>query len=106
MLRARLPGVRLVWLMGADNLAGFHLWRDWRGIAAHHPIGVIARPGTRMAARTSPAAAAMERHRLRGRQSRLLGASKAPAWCLVNVPMSGASSSAIRAAGAWARTAP
>ena len=26
---------RFVWLMGADNLAQFHLWRDWRSIAAH-----------------------------------------------------------------------
>ena len=33
-LQERLPGVRLVWMMGADNLASFHRWRDWQGIAA------------------------------------------------------------------------
>ena len=100
-LRARHPGVRLVWLMGADNLAQFHLWRDWREIAAHHPIGVVARPGLRVAARLSPAARALGRHRLRDGESRLLARADPPAWCLVNAPMSPASSSAIRAAGGW-----
>ena len=100
-LRARRPDVRFVWLMGADNLAQFHLWRDWRSIAAHHPIGVVARPGLRVAARLSPAARALGRHRLPGARSRLLARAEPPAWCLVNAPMSAASSTAIRAAGGW-----
>ncbi len=33
-LRARYPGVRFVWLMGADNLAGFHRWDRWEEIMA------------------------------------------------------------------------
>lgn len=100
-LRARHPGVRFVWLMGADNLLQFHLWHDWREIAAHHPIGVVARPGLRVAARLSPAARALRRHRLPGARSRLLARSDPPRWCLVNAPMSAASSTAIRAAGRW-----
>ena len=28
ILKARFPGVKFVWIMGADNLAGFHLERD------------------------------------------------------------------------------
>ena len=44
-LKRRFPRRRFVWLMGADNLAQFHLWKDWRGIAAEMPIAVIARPG-------------------------------------------------------------
>ena len=39
------PDRRFVWLMGADNLAQFHLWRDWRKIAALVPIAVVTRPG-------------------------------------------------------------
>ena len=27
---AACPGVRFVWLMGADNLAQFHRWGEWR----------------------------------------------------------------------------
>ena len=41
----RFPHRRFVWLMGADNLAQFHRWRDWRRIARTVPIAVIARPG-------------------------------------------------------------
>jgi nicotinate-nucleotide adenylyltransferase len=41
----RFPRRRFVWLMGADNLAQFHLWKDWREIAGEMPIAVIARPG-------------------------------------------------------------
>jgi len=25
------PGVRFVWIMGADNLRSFHRWQKWRG---------------------------------------------------------------------------
>src|SRR5215216_425890 len=41
----RYPKRRFVWLMGADNLAQFHRWKDWRRIARLMPIAVIARPG-------------------------------------------------------------
>ncbi len=44
-LQRRYPRRRFVWLMGADGLASFHRWRDWRGIAATMPIAVVARPG-------------------------------------------------------------
>ena len=32
---ARCPGVRFVWLMGADNLAQFHRWQNWRQHRRH-----------------------------------------------------------------------
>lgn len=41
----RYPNRRFIWLMGADNLAQFHQWKDWRDIARLMPIAVIARPG-------------------------------------------------------------
>ena len=41
----RYPDRRFIWLMGADNLAQLHHWRDWRRIARLMPIAVIARPG-------------------------------------------------------------
>ena len=44
-LRRRYPKRQFIWLMGADNLAQFHRWRDWREIARTMPIAVIARPG-------------------------------------------------------------
>jgi nicotinate-nucleotide adenylyltransferase len=51
----RFPNHRFIWLMGADNLAQFHLWRDWRNIARTMPIAVIARPGYDGAAQNAPA---------------------------------------------------
>jgi nicotinate-nucleotide adenylyltransferase len=34
-LKRRCPGVRFVWIMGADNLLQFHRWQGWREIARH-----------------------------------------------------------------------
>lgn len=54
-LTRRYPKRRFVWLMGADNLAQFHLWKGWRRIARTMPIAVIARPGYDADARAAPA---------------------------------------------------
>lgn len=62
-LLRRYPGRRFVWLMGADNLAQFHRWKDWRAIARSLPIAVIARPGYDHAALASPAKAWLGRFR-------------------------------------------
>lgn len=100
-LQRAYPAVRFVWLMGADNLASFHRWDRWQSIMAHVPVGVIARPGQRIAARTSPAAARFERYRLRGREAARLAGATPPRWCFVNVPLDGSSSTEIRARGDW-----
>jgi nicotinate-nucleotide adenylyltransferase len=63
-LRRRFPRRRFVWLMGADNLAQFHLWKDWQDIAREMPIAVIARPGYDDDALASPAMAWLRRYRL------------------------------------------
>lgn len=102
-LQQTFPRVRFVWLMGADNLAGFHRWQDWQEIMARVPVGVLARPGDRIAARMSKAARMYREDRLRARQAKLLGRADAPAWAFVNLPMSQASSTAIRAAGDWGK---
>jgi len=100
-LMAVYPKVRFVWLMGADNLAQFDQWRDWRWIMEHVPVGVLARPEERLRARGATAADIYRGFRLQSRESHALGQSVAPAWCFVNVPMRDISSSDIRARGAW-----
>ena len=100
-LRELYPGVRFVWLMGADNLASFHRWRDWRYIMETVPVGVLARPGDRISARMSPAARLYGRYRIAASDSHLLARSDTPAWCFVNVPMMDISSTQIRASGGW-----
>ncbi|MFT7058362.1 MAG: nicotinate-nucleotide adenylyltransferase [Pseudorhodobacter sp.] len=100
-LQTRYPGVRFVWLMGADNLAQLHKWDHWRDIMRRVPIGVLARPGSRSGARLSKAAEVFLSARLKPGQAQLLGQKAAPCWCFVNIPMMKASSSAIRARGEW-----
>ena len=100
-LRRRYPGVRFVWVMGADNLAQFHRWQDWRWIIETVPVAVIARPGQRLGARRSKAAKVYRQARITGRGAHVLGLLKAPAWSFINVPLSDQSSSAIRARGEW-----
>mgnify|MGYP003498203820 FL=1 len=102
-LMAIYPGVRFVWLMGADNLAQLHRWKDWEEILWSVPVGVFARPGTRLAARGARAAEEYARFRVPAEAARTLAARRAPAWCFVDVPMSGLSSSEIRARGEWRR---
>ena len=43
---SRNPATDFVWVMGADNLTGFHRCRNWRAIAAMMPIAVVDRPGS------------------------------------------------------------
>ena len=98
---ARLyPGVRFVWIMGADNLGQFHRWQDWRGIARRVPIAVLARPGAG-AAGLSPAARCLSRSRLPAGAARRLADRVPPAWVVLSLPLSPASSTALRAAGRW-----
>ena len=44
-LLRKYPKHRFIWLMGADTVAEFHRWKDWRDIAALVPIAVLPRPG-------------------------------------------------------------
>jgi nicotinate-nucleotide adenylyltransferase len=100
-LMALYPGVNIVWLMGADNLAQFHRWQQWEWILRTVPVGVLARPGQRISARTSHAAQVFARYRLPASRAHLLAQSSPPAWCFLNVPMVDVSSTAIRARGEW-----
>jgi len=78
-LKRRFPRRRFVWLMGADNLAQFHLWKDWQAIAREMPIAVIARPGYDDAALASPAMAWLRRYRLSAAGFQNRGRWSAPA---------------------------
>ena len=100
MLTTMRPDVRFVWLMGADNLASFHHWNQWRSIAARVPIAVIDRPGSRHACLSAPAARALAGRRLDDGDAALLPFLAAPVWTFLRGPLSPLSSSALRARGA------
>lgn len=100
---AAYPGVHFVWLMGDDNLAGFHRWERWPSILATVPVGVLARPGQQVWARTSNAARVFRHARLPSAQAPLLARSVPPAWCHVMIPKRAISSTELRARGDWVR---
>ncbi len=96
-LKARCRGVRFVWIMGADNLAQFHLWQNWRGIADLLPIAVVDRPGASLKAAAGVAAQSLARHRLSEGEGRLLAKAAPPAWIFLHGIKSPLSSTALRA---------
>jgi len=63
-LERRFRRRRFVWLMGADNLAQFDRWKDWRDIARTMPIAVFDRPGFSGDAFGSPAMGWLRRYRV------------------------------------------
>lgn len=95
-LQRRCPGVRFVWIMGADSLASFHRWRGWREIAARVPIAVIDRPGLTLSAPRARAAQALADARLPEEAARTLPDRPAPAWIYLHGPRSALSSTALR----------
>ena len=97
-LRRRFPGVRFVWIMGADNLATFHRWQRWREIAREVPIAVVDRPGWRLKGMSSPAARSLSAAFIPELQAANLARMNAPAWTLLSGPLSPLSSTALRAA--------
>jgi nicotinate-nucleotide adenylyltransferase len=96
-LKRRASGARFVWIMGADNLAQFHRWREWREIAGLVPILVVDRPGASFAALSSRAAQALARWRRPEREAARLAYLDPPAWIFLHGPRSSDSSSALRA---------
>lgn len=98
-LTRRRPGVRFVWLMGADNLASLHRWQKWREIVERVPFAVIDRPGAGFAALNAPAAQAYEWARLPETDARALADAKPPAWVFLHVPLEPSSSTALRSCG-------
>jgi nicotinate-nucleotide adenylyltransferase len=102
-LRRRAPGVRFVWIMGADNLRQFHLWRRWRAVAETVPIAVVDRPGSTLCALGSHAGGALAKFRVPERSAAGFADRRPPAFIFLHGPQSMISSSAIRRDGAAVR---
>lgn len=95
-LARRFPKNDFVWLMGADNLAEFHRWREWRAIAGTMPIAVIARPGYDGVAAASPAMAWLRRYRVPAARFKTRGEWSAPALVILRFDPDPRSATAIR----------
>ncbi len=96
ILKRRFPGVKFVWLMGADNLASFHRWKGWSQIMDEIPVAVVSRPWAGLKSRFSPAARRFAFARRPSSRSRLLPDARPPAWSYLRGPLNFASSTALR----------
>jgi nicotinate-nucleotide adenylyltransferase len=98
-LRRRCPGVRFVWIMGADILGELHLWQRWREIAELVPLAVVDRPGATWRMLSAPAAHWLGRRRLPEAEAALLPDSDPPAFVFLHGPRLDISSTLLRRAG-------
>ena len=90
------PQVDFVWLMGADNLAELHRWRNWRWIMSNARTAVLPRPQQHLRAAGSVAARSFLRYRLPSSLSGTLAACEPPCWTLLSGPTVRTSSTEIR----------
>jgi nicotinate-nucleotide adenylyltransferase len=97
-LVSRCPGVRFVWIMGADNLRSFHRWENWQGIARLVPMAVVDRLGPSLYATGGIAGQALAYARIPESAAKSLPDRKPPAWVFLHGLKSPLSSTALRAA--------
>lgn len=95
-LKARFPGVKFVWIMGADSLAGFHRWKGWTQIMQEVPVAVVSRPWISLKSRFSPAARRFAHSRVPSHAAMRLPGSKVPAWTFLFGRFNFQSSTALR----------
>ncbi|TPG41162.1 nicotinate-nucleotide adenylyltransferase [Sphingomonas koreensis] len=103
-LQRRYPNKRFIWLMGGDNLAQFHRWHDWRGLAREVPIAVIARPGYDGAAHAAVAMSWLRRFVRPADQASCWTQWRLPALVLLRFRLDQTSATSLRQADpAWQR---
>ena len=95
-LKARNLGVHFIWLMGADNFATLHHWRDWQALMAEVPIAVYPRPGHTLRAMTGMAATRFAQYRHATQMASAFKHYRAPGWILLQGRLNHASSTALR----------
>lgn len=96
-LKRRYPHNQFIWLMGADTVAQFHQWKDWRNIAETLPIAVLPRPGYDGAARAARAMGWLRGFVRPSSQARHWTDWSAPAITLLRLPPDPTSATRLRA---------
>ncbi len=90
------PHITFIWLMGADNLAGFHRWQRWQWVMQHYRIAVFDRAPFSHNALRSPAALRGWSARVLAGQALLLKEKTPPAWVYLPIRRSGLSGTKLR----------
>lgn len=91
------PEDRFIWLMGADSVAEFHRWKDWREIAGLLPIAVLPRPGYDSEAQAASAMGWLSRFVRPDSQAKDWTEWSPPAILFLRLPTNPTSATALRA---------
>ena len=95
-LRTRYHRSRFVWIMGADNLNQFHLWKEWEKIIRLMPIAIIDRPSSSLNVTSSVFANKYRAYRIDEADASQLIYYKKPAWVFMHTKLNYQSSSQLR----------
>jgi nicotinate (nicotinamide) nucleotide adenylyltransferase/ribosome silencing factor RsfS/YbeB/iojap len=96
VLRRRLPRLRLVWLMGSDNLLQIPRWERWTEIFNTVPVAVFDRPTYSLKALSGLAAKRFAAGRVPVSAAHRLAEMKPPAWVFFHTPLDARSATRIR----------
>lgn len=92
------PQMQFVWMMGADSLSAFHLWKDWKKIATLAPIAVFNRPGCDTPPDKSVFGTELAAFRIAEEDGLELADMEPPAWAFHTATNNPLSSTAMRKA--------
>lgn len=95
-IKALNPDVKFVWVMGADSLENFHLWKDWMKIAQSTPFAVFNRPGYAEGALQGEAACALSAFQMPASKDADIADAEPPAWVYFSDTENPISSTEIR----------
>ncbi len=91
------PEKNFVWIVGADILAEFSRWKDWRRLFGLVPIAVFDRAPYSVHALASTAARCFASNRIAPTHARTLADRRPPAWTYCPIPRHPANATEIRA---------
>ena len=92
----KYPGVKFVWIMGADNLVQINRWQGWEQIFKLVPVAVFDRPPYSLLAENSVASKKFARHRVSPSQAKSLPKMKPPGWVYLKTPLNSVSATELR----------
>ena len=79
----KFPQKKFIWLMGADTLLNFHLWRDWKKIFYNIPIAIFDRPFYSLNISKAKATLHFKEDKISSKLSRKLKFMKTPSWSFI-----------------------
>ena len=92
----KFPQKRFIWLMGADTLVNFHLWRDWKKIFYNIPIAIFDRPSYSLNISKTKTILYFKGDRINSKLSKDLKFMRPPKWLFVTGLTNPQSSTKIR----------